>query len=550
MAKNDVFDRNILALSKRNPALASRLLQADTQRSLYTILESRNGDKIPAWLDPTGAPHPLHSIMNPGKEAKRLIDTVESENFLILLGLGGGYYAEAALERDDIGMVLVIEYGLSGLAELFCKIDYTRFFEDARFRLFADVSDRELEEHILELYQPVLYGGIRVIPMRSRTEQDSKPFIMAGNAIQAAIDRISADYSVQAHFGKRWFSNIIRNLKTAEPIEENVPQISRAAVTAAGPSLSMQIPELRKKRKELFLIATDTSLPCLLHEEMVPDAVISIDCQHISHYHFMDGLPESVTLFLDIASPPLLSGLSKKLQFFSTGHPLTRYVSRIWKTMPLLDVSGGNVTYAAISLAEQLGATKIELYGADFSYPGGAAYARGAYIHSFFGKTQNRFAPLEAQSSAFLYRTPLSKISRSENSWYYETGTLKFYREKLEEKSKKIDAEIIPVAGLGAPINIRQRTHKEKHQKEFSGGKATMKAEGFLEHYRNAITRLPKPGKNTAEYLASLQEKERDLFTTLLPAAASLEQRKSGRNFAELFETAKAYSLSQIKALL
>ena len=558
MDKSYFFDRNLLALSQKNPELCSRLSGAETTGNRYKFLESRSGEVIPAWVDEAGAAHPLHSIMDPGREAKRLIDTIESEGFLVLLGLGGGYYAEAALERNDIGMVLVIEHDINGLAELLCHRNYAQLFGDGRFRLLADLSEEELERHILNLYQPVLYGGIRVLPLRSRTSLEPRPFASAGNAIAKAIDKVSADYSVQAHFGNRWFSNIIRNLRQAKGYQETLPPISRAAISAAGPSLSLQINQLRERRKELFLIAADTSLPCLLHAGIKPDAVISIDCQHISYYHFMDGIPEDAFLFLDLASPPLLASRSQRRQFFSGGHPLTRYISRFYRSLPELDTSGGNVTYAALSLAEQLGAKEIELYGADFSYPEGISYARGTYIYSYFGKHQNRFSSLEAQASAFLYRSPLEKKSLPKNgSWYYETKALKFYREKLEEKCGHMEASVIPVEGLGAPISVRNPKGRsttersgERKLKLFSSGKAVMDADEFLYLYGNEIKKLPLPGKNAAEYLASLNNEERIIFTTILPAAAAIRQRHPLENFRELFEEVKSYCLKNIDSVL
>ena len=497
MDKSYFFDRNLLALSPRNPELCSRLTGAETTMGCYKFLESRSSEVIPAWVDTSGSAHPLHSIMDPRKEAKRLIDSLESEGFLVLLGLGGGYYAEAALERIDVGMVLVIEYDINGLAELMCHRDYAPLFGDPRFRLITDVSGAELERSILDLYQPVLYGGIRVIPLRSRTSLQPEPFSLAGSAISAAIDRVSADYSVQAHFGRRWLSNIIRNIEPAGVSVKALPPVRRAAVIAAGPSLSLQLERLREKRKEIFLIAADTSLPCLFNAGITPDAVISIDCQHISYYHFMDGLPDGVHLFLDLASPPLLSSLSKTNQFFSGGHPLTRYISRFYRPLPELDTSGGNVTYAAVSLAEQLGAREIEIYGADFSCPAGVSYARGTYIYSFFASRQNRLTPLEAQASRFLFRTPLEKKTRPDNNaWYYETRALKFYRERLEEKSGQMDAELIPVGNQGAPIQLRQNLKRQHPDlKIFSSGRAMLPASEFLRLYKSEIAGLPEPGK-------------------------------------------------------
>ena len=334
---------------------------------------------------------------------------------------------------------------------------------------------------------------------------------------------------------------------------DNIPPIKKAAVCAAGPSLSLQIPLIRKKRKDVFLIAVDTSLPCLLNAGITPDAVISIDCQHISYYHFMDGLPEDALLFLDLASPPLLASRSKKRRFFTSAHPLARYISQVWKALPELDTSGGNVTYAAVSLAEQLGAGEIELYGADFSYPGGVSYARGTYIYSLFAKRQNRLSPLEGQCSGFLYRTPLEKISCRQDStdfWYYENRLLKFYREGLERKTFCMGAALIPAKGLGAPIRVMQVENRKYKHGIFSFGKAETRAEDFLLRYKNGIASLPKPEKNAALYLGSLSDEQRAVFATILPLAAALKHRNSITDYRELIEETKVHTVKQINKTL
>jgi len=550
--KNDLFGKNIIALSKRNPELSLRLSKTNIKTSCYKFTTSRSGEIVPNWVDEQGAAHPLHSMMDPRKEANRLIETIQGEGFIVFLGLGAGFYAEKALRREETGFALVVEYDLSGLAELFHNIDYSHLLEDPRFSLAVDLSGEELKQLILSLYQPVLFGGIKVIPLRSRTGFQSESFIAAAKAIEGAIDQISSDYSVQTSFGRRWLSNILGNLKNPAGNPGSIQPVKKAAVCAAGPSLSLQIREIQKRRKEFFLIAVDTSLPCLLNVGITPDAVISIDCQHISYYHFMDGLPEGVLLFLDLASPPLLASRSKSFIFFSSAHPLTRYISQVWKPLPELDTSGGNVTYAAVSLAEQMGACEIKLYGADYSYPSGVSYARGAYIYSLFDKRQNRLSPLEAQCSAFLYRTPLEKINANAEggSWYYENKLLKFYRQRLEEKSLYMEAALFPAEGLGAPICVRQAKNLKQNLKTFSFGKAAMKAEEFLEHYKSSIASLPKPEKPAAIYLESLKNEEKAVFATILPIAAYLKNRNSAFSFRELIEETKEYAIKQIDRIL
>ena len=512
----------------------------------YKFQEARSGEIIPAWLDSSGSAHPLHSTVDPRREARRLIDTVESGAFLVLLGLGGGFHAEAALDREDIGMVLVIEFGLDSLEELLCHIDFTRLFGDPRFRLFVDIPNGELERQILNLYQPALYSSFKVIPLRSRTSLEPGPFGIIAKVIDSALSQVSQDYSVQAHFGRRWFSNIVRNIKGAESDYGDIPSVRRAAVCAAGPSLSLKIPALRERREEekkrgeinngIFIIATDTSLPCLLNGGVKPDAVISIDCQHYSYYHFMEALPEETFLFLDLASPPLLASRSKRLKFITGGHPFTRYISQTWKALLELDTSGGNVCQAAVSLAQQLGAREIELYGADFSYPLGVTYARGAYIYMLFERRQNRLSPLEAQASAFLYRTPLEKKVGPESiSWRYETQILNFYREKLKEKIESMEVSF---------------AQEERPQKVFTTGEAAMDSGEFLRRYKTEISSLPKPGKNVGVYLAKLSGEARSVFTTILPLAAALKHRRPKVEFGDLIEETKSFCIKEIDAVI
>ena len=167
----------------------------------------------------------------------------------------------------------------------------------------------------------------------------------------------------------RWFSNIVRNILNIDIDAQDAPfpAVKHVSIAAAGPSLDIQLPRLLETRNNTFLMATDTSLPALLQASLTPDAVVSIDCQHISYLHFMLGLP--CPLYLDLASPPLVASRSPRPRFFSSSHPLTRYVSHKWHPLPAVDTSGGNVTYAAMSLADSLGAEVITLYGADFAYP-------------------------------------------------------------------------------------------------------------------------------------------------------------------------------------
>jgi hypothetical protein len=553
MDKGYFFERNLLALSESDPGLCSRLSGAETTRGRYKFIESRSGESIPALVDSSGAAHPLHSLVDPRKEGKRLISTLGSEGFLILLGLGGGFPAEAALERPGTEQLTVIDFDIHGMAELLSVREYIGIFNDSRFHLLVDPPVEVLKQFILEWYKPIICGGLGVLPLRTRTDFSQDLFNTAGEVIKSALDAVSADYSVQAYFGKRWFSNIIRNLGPAEQHTAPLPPIRNAAICAAGPSLDTQIPLLAEKQKNYFIIAADTSLPSLLNAGISPNAVVSIDCQQISYYHFMAGLPADTMLFLDLASPHLLASRAAHPYFFSGGHPLTRYLSRYWRPIPELDTTGANVTYAALSLAEYLGARRIEIYGADFSYPQGITYARGTYIRTLFENRQNRFTPLESHHSAFLYRTPLSKQKRNADSWCYETKPMTMYRLRFEAKIRSMKAEVSPIPGMGTPILLTAKTAPTPGFDPiqlFSSGKAVMDAGEFLIRYRAGISALPIIQGPVQNYLAHLSPEENIIFTTLLPAAAALKRRTPGLNIPAVFAEVKDYCIGELNRVI
>lgn len=550
MDRRMTFERNLLCLAGPSAELCKRLSSAETTRERYRMLPARNGREVPAIVDAAGSARPLHSLVDPEREAVRLVSTINGDSYLILFGLGGGFVAEAALHREDVHGLLIVEHGLDGVAELLATNDYVRVFGDSRCTFLVDPTEAELEQEILRSYRPALCGGIAVLPLRPRVEADGEYFDSISGAVKGAIDAISDDYSVQAYFGKRWFANAIRNLLIAErPISPITPARS-VAVTAAGPSLDDQLPLLKERRKQRFILATDTSLPALLDADLKPDAVISIDCQHISYYHFMEGLPEDVPLYLDLASPPVVASRTRSPHFFSGGHPFTVYVSRAWRSIPRIDTSGGNVTYAAVALANAFGAETIELYGADFSYPRGAAYARGTYIHPTFRRLQTRLRPLESQFASFVFRNESLRILREGETWRYETKPLVSYRTRLERLAQGMESRLEPVYGGGAPIAVPpERNRRAPELKLLGSGAASCGARTFLSAYRGAIEALPALQGPLPSYLAALSDEERDVLTTLLPAAAAIRRRSGEGSPALLLESVRSYCVDELRRL-
>jgi hypothetical protein len=525
-----VFRRNLLALSRISRELGDRLLEAEPDPSVK-IRQSRSGHPVPVYVG-GGREAPFHSLIDPEREALRLEAAQPAGGFIVALGLGAAYLLKRYLASGATTGLLVVEHSASMLRSVLEEVDLSELFVDERFALVLDPSPEELRRELLAMYVPPLAGDIRSLPLRGRVDIDPEPFSAAAKVLKEVLVSISDDYSVQAFFGKLWFKNAVRNLFAAEHAAPPLPPIRRAAVAAAGPSLEKQIPALREaKEGGAFLIATDTSLPALVGRGLIPDAVVSIDCQHISYYHFLGGIPSGVPLVLDLASPSTLCRLGDSVRFFSSGHPFCAYVSARWRPFPALDTSGGNVTHAALSLAESLGAESALLAGADFSYPEGKSYARGTYIYGYFDASQSRLAPLESLFTGFLFRGADMEIERGEKadgSSYsrYLTKPLMAYREHLEQFALSSPMIIRPLEGMGVHIDAP----KEKKSRDgvirrvFSAGSASCPASAFLERYAKDLRALPPPRDPAVPYLMSLAPKDRDLWTTLLPSASAFQR--------------------------
>jgi hypothetical protein len=555
MPEKTLLERNLLALSLYNPALAQVLSRQETPPEgppvEVSFLRSRSGLVVPALG--AGGGLPLHSTFHPDREGERFLELYTGDGFLLFLGLGAAYHIAPFLARKDVSSILIIDQSLPLLRRVLEHVDLHQVFLDPRVRLLIDKTKDEVEEYLLANYIPALLGDLRSIPLWPRFNAAKEYFKTVMEAVEETINKIADDYTVQAKFGKKWFVNTLSNFHAAERSGATLRPQKKAIVTGAGPSLEAGIAEIRQRRADHFLIASDTSLPCLLHHGLEPDCVISIDCQHVSYHHFLGGYPSHIPLLLDLASPPLLTRLSDKLLFFSSGHPFSHFVNRHWRSFPFIDTSGGNVSHAAVSLAARLGAREIRLYGVDFSYPEGKTYARGTYLYDYFQARETRFEPVESHFFNLIFKNKTVIREACPGYTRYTTKPLQSYKERMELLFSKIDASIIhaPVKGLSFNIPARPAKTGNRVSELFAAGPAESGADEFLALYRASLEELKKPFDPVINYLHDLSTEEREVWTTLMPVLASLrvENRGDALDGAVLMEKAREFAIERLKAL-
>jgi len=544
---NAVLERNLLSLAHTSGAAVKSIGSAVLSENIY-FREARDGNPVPV-IKNTKGDKPLHSGINPVREGEKLSGQYMESGTLLAFGLGAGYHLIPLLDSHLLTNLIIIDTDASMIRAILSHVDLTRLFLDKRVSLWISEDPRDFKPYLLSRYIPVLHGDLQNISLRSRVECSSDFFQSLSHVIQDSISTITDDYTVQTHFGKKWFVNTLSNLKSSEETAFALSPVNQVQITAAGPGLEKQMPHLIAHRAGSTLIATDTSLPVLLENKIIPDLVISIDCQHISYHHFMCGYPEDVPLVLDLASPPFMTRIAKRVFFFTSDHPFSNYVSSHFRNFPRIDTSGGNVTHAAVSLAESLGARKIKLYGADFSYPYGKPYARGSYIYPYFHKSSDRVNGIENQFIDFIFHNKSLYRETMNDGFRYISKPMIHYKNSLEQKSDSMNVLIENIRGDGVSLNLNT-DKKVKHDflRLISAGETYKSRKEFINDFISDIKTLPEIKNTISEFLGSLNQDQKSILMSLLPAAAHF--RRSCTNGHEALNSAREWTLELLERMV
>jgi hypothetical protein len=550
-----ILDANLHALSKTDPALASRIASCRPSSSV-SFKAAGSGAVLPLVKD-AGRWIALHSSVDPVREGLRVYESLKGAGFLVFIGLGAAYHIIPCLEDPGVSGVLVVEEDASFFRSILENVERTRLLGDPRVRFIVNPAPGAVEAALVSSYIPSLMGGIKSFPLRTMKYQSGFTASAAGE-IGSAMDRISADFSAQARFAKRWAANTFANLPFIGQESFSIAGKRSVWVFAAGPSLDLQISGLDGGDRDALFLSTDTALPALISRGLRPDAAISIDCQHCGYLHYLcscagGGSPAGIPFLFDVSSPPSLVRTADVRFFFAGGHPLSRFISRRWIRLPEVDTSGGNVAYAALSVAESVGAEDIRFFGLDFSYPDGKPYARGTYIPRHFDSRAHRLSPSESRHVSFVLGGGKVVRESIENGWRYTNPLFASYYASMQESISRSPAAVSVLPGRGLPFQVNSR-QSGRRCTEQSWNTPRVKSGGwqmFLAAYRAWVAELPVPANPPGISLQKLPDMEKEVWLTLLPLVACLESGGGDPgDRARLLEDAKKWTLSRIDRTL
>ena len=421
-------------------------------RLYESTFTSKTGEIIPCF----SANRPMHSKYSPIKEAEALTGQSSPSDYYIILGLGGGFVPEILLNQSQNSFLLIVENSKEDIDFLKENIPQVLSFFSNKRICICTIEDAI--DNLKKTFLPVLYNNLSLIEIRSWVNENKESVSALKQQFHQTINTLIADYSVQAHFGKIWQSNIMKNLKHAsQEIALNFDTSKTALITAAGPTLDTKIPQIIANREKYYIIATDTTFSVLKKLNIKTDAVCSLDGQFISLEHFTDSKDFSPLYVFDLqANHNIVKKLDKenaKIFFTRSNHPLIKYALQNQKDFTYLESGSGTVTIQAIDFALKAGFKNIEVIGADFSYPYNKCYAKGTYLDSIYNRSSLKIKNSQTEFCKLMYRTelfyknkvPTTKVLQSyknslidwlncKNLSFYEKNNTWYIKNNLSEK--------------------------------------------------------------------------------------------------------------------
>ncbi len=305
----------------------------------------------------------LHSKYDPIKEAERIVEKEYKENFVhILFGNGLGYIADVLKAKlKDKDEIVIVEPFKELLSNKNDEIFYVEQQEDINYKIKALLHDNRRDIKVIcspnyDKLAPEAYKELLKIIKD----------IQSLNIVEENTLRLGSE---------NWQENYIKNLLYASQ-DSSLSELYKAynypvIIASGGPSLTKQLPLLKKIRNRVILIASGSTINSLLKENIDPDYIVTIDGSEANYEHFKAIASTKASLLYSLSS-------NHKIQHEYTGEryaflPLVnnqvekRIKEELSLSLPHI-AGGGTVSTFAFTIATYITTGPIALIGQDLAY--------------------------------------------------------------------------------------------------------------------------------------------------------------------------------------
>lgn len=377
---NNIFLKNLAALSQKNPELVKKL-QSFIPTDLPQLVQ-KNGTYNILYKGKL-----IHNHLDPLGEANEIFSKAENSPISIHLiyGIGLGYLFQLTCQNSK-GTVILYEPDLN-ILWLACTL--------------VDFSDQILKSNVLitttfENFEAILYkkSGIKnntvLLSLPSQRDLDLKGFEDFVKNLKILIGAFALDLKFTQ---QKFYPSLKMLLQNVPNLIKEIPLAKfkdaykgkTAVVVSAGPTLDKNIETLKKYRDRYILFTVGTAVKTLYANNIKPDFLCIIETYNSSKQ--VEGLDLKDVYFITepYANPALRNFQYKRIfSHISSNNPINQFWSEIIDEKINDYLSKGTVSYTALNSARILGCSKIILVGQDLAYVSGQCYSKDSAYKDLF----------------------------------------------------------------------------------------------------------------------------------------------------------------------
>ncbi|WP_270977158.1 motility associated factor glycosyltransferase family protein [Campylobacter helveticus] len=452
-------------------------------------------------------------------EKERLFDEIRAQNlrypFICLFGIGDGELLKRLI--PSYPLIIVFEENLDFFISAFSRFDFSEDFKQGRV-IFVDTSSEKLELYLTMLFSTKpYYQYLSLFELFMGGKFYHQFYLEEAKALHRLCESvISATLSALGVWAKdilfsvyeNFLSNVplmLENIPIARLIEERKNKFENAIVISAGPSLSKQLPLLKKVQENAVLFCADGALNIVLEQGIEPDYILNTDISDWAKA-FLHQIPAKSLLINGYSTHPktLESLKGKNLSVvLGTKDGVCQY--NFFKDFGFVEL-GGNVSHFAYALALELGFKNIIMLGQNLSldfngnshakgYAFGENYETDAKIEYFKVKAYGGQGEVTTHITWDYYRKDLERLfllNKDKATFINSTeggAFIKFSKELSFEESAKILTTKKPNFSLTKPVT-QNKANKILNQFIAKIKEDIKQGENFLDEAKTLLNAL------------------------------------------------------------
>ncbi|MBC2400058.1 motility associated factor glycosyltransferase family protein [Clostridium tetanomorphum] len=385
----DFFVENLKELQIVQPFLAERINKYDSELEgddKFQIYRNFNDEYVLKYKNHKGDLIHYTSYYNPikqGKEMIKHIDFSKNRDCIVCIGIGLGYQLDELLKKiGEKSIIVVVERNIKLLAEVLKFKNYSEAIKKHKiFFATGELEDKNLFQSISTIMR---FYSFNIVSMQEVTFD---VFDIDYNLYTNEVAKYINNYKDTYYFAlgndvddtllgiKNRFDNIpryIRNPGLNDLKKEfgDVYKNKPAIIIASGPSLNKNIHFLKQAKGKALLLACDGSMASLKKNNIVPDAVGSVERVYKTYEAFYKGKQFDDNIVLTapaVVKKEIPDTFENKILSFFKDEAYAR-----WFNDAILDKGnvwcGASVAQMLFGLAHELGCNPIILVGQDLAY--------------------------------------------------------------------------------------------------------------------------------------------------------------------------------------